>query len=95
MTTKFEHHETIGTIELHGLNYEIDWLFARDNEGNETTERDTIAVVYDRGRQVAEFINPNWMTFKAEDQTFRDNAHCLELAKEFIEEEGPFEGSLG
>ena len=65
--------ETIGVVNVDGTEYEIDWPFCFENE----TVRDDFAVIYQDGRQVGDFVNPNWGPFIDADQV-------LDLAEQFI-----------
>ena len=70
--------DTIGTIEVDGVEYDVDWPYLLDDPD----KREDFAVIYRDGEQVGEFVNPNWEPFTAVDQV-------LELAREFIEMGGP------
>lgn len=72
-----EHSDTIGEVTHEGVTYEIDWPYDIEDEQS----REDYAVVYLDGKQVAEFVNPNW-------GPFNDTEHVLELAQEFIDQGG-------
>ena len=57
-----EHKETVGTIEVAGVEYELDWLFEWGENGL-TEERSDVVAVYKDGSQIAEFCNPTWEPF--------------------------------
>ena len=65
-------NETVGTVEVRGVVYELDWLFEWDEDGP-TDVRSTVVMVYRDGGQVAEFIHPD------NPLGFRDADEVLEL----------------
>ncbi|WRS30580.1 hypothetical protein U6G28_02520 [Actinomycetaceae bacterium MB13-C1-2] len=66
---------TIGTVEWEGHTYEIDWPFYLD----EPSMRDEYcAVVYEKGRQLAELPLPGF------GETYKSAEQIMDIAFEFI-----------
>ena len=79
---KYQHPATIGTVTDHdGTVYEVDWPPTADTVDlpKAQWEREDYCVIYRDGRQVSDFINPDW------DETgFKDIDHAMDLAHEYI-----------
>ena len=55
--------ETVGTVEVDGIEYELDWLFEMGDDGELSDVRSDTVAIYQGGNQVGEFCNPTWEPF--------------------------------
>ena len=58
-----KHLETVGTVEVDGIEYELDWLFEMGDDGELSYTRSNVVAIYQDGDQVSEFCNPTWGPF--------------------------------
>ena len=55
--------ETVETVEVDGIEYELDWLFEMGDDGELSDVRSDTVAIYQDGNQVGEFCNPTWGPF--------------------------------
>ena len=55
--------ETVETVEVNGIEYELDWLFEMGDDGELSDVRGDTVAIYQDGNQVGEFCNPTWGPF--------------------------------
>lgn len=72
------HPDTIGTIDMHGTVYEIDWPYRFDDE----TARENHGFIYLNGEMVGDFCPPLGRQFVTEYDVMAE-AFAAVLAKEF------------
>ena len=58
-----KHLETVGTVEVDGIEYVLDWLFEMGYDGELSDVRSDTVAIYQDGNQVGEFCNPTWEPF--------------------------------
>lgn len=77
-----QHPATIGTVTDHdGTVYEVDWPPTIETDELPESQWDRVdhCVIYRDGRQVSDFINPDW-----DEIGFKDADHAMGLAHEYI-----------
>lgn len=64
----YRHPDTIGTIDMNGTVYEIDWPYRLDDE----TTREDYGIIYLNGKMIGEFCPPLGRQFETEDDVMAE-----------------------